>query len=601
MPTTSPALRAQAAESALAGRLRGGARLAALLVMIIPGVVLLGWIFQVDALKRVLPGLVAMNPLTALSFLVAGGGLAGALGTAKAGRSPAGCGFASAVIGAIILVRYLFGWDAGIDRMLFPGSLGENVMAPTTAFSFLLSGLALALLDWETTRGQRPAQALAVVVALLALLVLTGYFYGVEEFYRLRDFIAMALHTAFAFFVLALGLLCARAEHGLMARFTSGLAGGAMQRRVLLAQVGVPLVLGWLILRGHRAGYFEAALGFSVFVVAVIFFIAILTWRNAALLDGEDAERGRAEGELWETHAGLEATVQRRTAELTQAVAGLREGLEVLGLSSSGVLESSSGLATSANETAASVSETTTAVEEVRQTAQLASDRARGVAEAARKTAEISATGTRATQGTVAGMERIRAEMQSIAERLMQLSEQSHTIGEIIAAVDALAEQSNLLAVNAAIEAAHAGEHGKGFAVVAEQMKYLAGESRQATKQVRTILTDIQKATTAAVLTTEQAAKTVAAGVTTASAAGEAIVSLGSNVGDAAKAATQIAASSREQLLGLEHIALAMDQIGTASRQNVEQAKQLEAAARSLNALGRRMKELVERHNLSTP
>ncbi len=588
-----------AADPALAARLRGFARLAAAIVMLIPCAVFTGWIFGIELLKRVVPGLVAMNPLTALSFFVAGVGLLAAAGSGKAARLPALCGLGVAAVGATVLSRYLFAWDAGIDRILFARSLGENVMAPTTACCFLLSGLALALIDRETSRGARPASALAVAVALLALLVLTGYCYGVEKLYRLREFIAMAAHTAFAFFTLATGLLCARADRGLMARVTSPRAGGAMLRRLLFAQLSVPFVLGWLILRGHRAGWFEAALGFSFFVVGAIIFTAMLTWRNAALLDGEDAERSRAEEELRATHAGLEDTVQRRTAELTQAVAGIREGLEILGVSSSGVLESSSGLAVCANETAASVSETTTAVVEVRQTAQLASESARRVAEAARRTAEISATGTRATQGTVAGMERIRTEMQSIAASMMQLSEQSRAIGEIITAVDDLAEQSNLLAVNAAIEAAHAGAHGKGFAVVADQVKYLASQSRAATKQVRTILTDIRKATAAAGLTTEQATKAVEAGVAAASEAGESIVSLASNVGDAAQTAMQIAGSSEEQLLGLEHIARAMEQIGTASRQNVNQAKQLETAARSLNALGQRLKELVERHQPS--
>jgi methyl-accepting chemotaxis protein len=564
--------------------------------MLIPCAVLTGWVFGIDVLKRVVPGLVAMNPLSALSFLVAGSGLHVAAGGGKAARIPALCGLGVAAIGAVVLSRYLFGWDAGVDRIFFARSLGDNLMAPTTAFSFLLSGLALALLDWETPRGARPASPLTVAVLLLALLVLTGYCYGVEKLYRLREFIAMAAHTAFAFFVLATGLLCARADRGLMARVTSHRAGGAMLRRLVFAQVSVPFVLGWLILRGHRAGYFEAALGFSFFVVGAIVFTSMLTWRNAALLDREDVERSRAEDELRATHVGLEDTVKCRTAELTQAVAGIREGLEVLGVSSSGVLESSSGLAICANETAASVTETTTALEEVRQTARLASGRARRVAEAARQTAEISATGTRAAQSAVAGMDRIRTEMQSIAASMMQLSDQSRAIGEIIAAVDDLAEQSNLLAVNAAIEAAHAGEHGKGFAVVADQVRYLASQSRAATKQVRTILTDIQKATAAAALTTEQATKAVEAGVTTASWAGESIVSLASNVGDAAQTATQIAGSSEEQLLGLEHIARAMEQIGTASRQNVDQAKQLEVAARNLNALGRRLKDLVERH-----
>ena len=100
----------------------------------------------------------------------------------------------------------------------------------------------------------------------------------------------------------------------------------------------------------------------------------------------------------------------------------------------------------------------------------------------------------------VTGMNQIRRQMEAIASSMMRLSEQSQTIGQIIATVDDLAAQSNLLAVNAAIEAAKAGEHGKGFGVVAQEVKSLAEQSRQATNQVRTILSDIQKATAAAVI-----------------------------------------------------------------------------------------------------
>jgi methyl-accepting chemotaxis protein len=108
---------------------------------------------------------------------------------------------------------------------------------------------------------------------------------------------------------------------------------------------------------------------------------------------------------------------------------------------------------------------------------------------------------------SIEGMKKIQTQMESIAESVVKLSEQSQAIGEIIASVNDLAEQSNLLAVNAAIEAAKAGEQGKGFAVVAQEVKSLAEQSKQATSQVRTIFNDIQKATTAAVLATEQGAR----------------------------------------------------------------------------------------------
>ena len=95
----------------------------------------------------------------------------------------------------------------------------------------------------------------------------------------------------------------------------------------------------------------------------------------------------------------------------------------------------------------------------------------------------------------------------SIAESIVQLSEQSHAIGQIIATVSDWREQSNLLAVNAAIEAARAGEQGKSFGVVAHEIRSLAEQSKQATGQVRTILSDIQKATNIAVPPPNRATK----------------------------------------------------------------------------------------------
>src|ERR1700687_5995573 len=134
---------------------------------------------------------------------------------------------------------------------------------------------------------------------------------------------------------------------------------------------------------------------------------------------------------------------------------------------------------------------------------------------------------------------------------MRRLSEQSQTIGQIIATVEDLAAQSNLLAVNAAIEAAKAGEHGRGFGVVAQEVKSLAEQSRQGTTQGRAILRDTQKATTTAVLATEQGSKAVDVGTRQTEVAGESIQALTASVGDAAQAAIQIAASSQQQFVGV--------------------------------------------------
>ncbi|OGA78204.1 MAG: hypothetical protein A3G27_11710 [Betaproteobacteria bacterium RIFCSPLOWO2_12_FULL_66_14] len=195
---------------------------------------------------------------------------------------------------------------------------------------------------------------------------------------------------------------------------------------------------------------------------------------------------------------GFRALLENLRAQTRQLV----EGANVLGAAASEIVASTTQLASSASESAAAVSETTTTVEEVRQTAQVASQKAKYVADSAQKAAQISQSGRKSTEDVGAGMTRIRQQMDAIAASMGRLSEQSQTIGQIIATVEDLAAQSNLLAVNAAIEAAKAGEHGKGFGVVAQEVKSLAEQSRQATTQVRTILSDIQKATTDAVLAT---------------------------------------------------------------------------------------------------
>ena len=283
---------------------------------------------------------------------------------------------------------------------------------------------------------------------------------------------------------------------------------------------------------------------------------------------------------------------------LRRLTADITEGVNVLGSSANEISTSTTQLAASASESAAAVSETTTTVEEVRQTAQVASQKAKNVAAGTQKAAQISQSGRKATEDAGAGMNRIRQQMEAIAASMVRLSEQSQTIGQIIATVEDLAAQSNLLAVNAAIEAAKAGEHGKGFGVVAQEVKSLAEQSRQATNQVRTILSDIQKATTTAVMATEQGSKAVEAGTRQTEVAKESIQALTASVDEAAQAAILIAASSQQQLVGVDQVASAMESIKQASTQNVTSAKQLEIAARNLSELGQRLKQMVERYKV---
>lgn len=271
----------------------------------------------------------------------------------------------------------------------------------------------------------------------------------------------------------------------------------------------------------------------------------------------------------------------------------LRDGISRLASSASEILATTTQLAASVVQTATAVSETTATVEEVKQTAQLTTEKARYVLDSAQKASSVSTVGRGAVDDTVQGMHRIQEQMESVADSIVRLSEQSQAIGEIIATVNALAEQSNLLAVNAAIEATKAGEQGRGFGVVAQEIKSLAEQSKQATAQVRTILGDIQKATSAAVLATEQGSKAVEAGVRQSGDTGESIRVLADNITEAAQAATQIAASSQQQMVGMDQVVVAMESIKQASTQNVAGTRQAEEAAKSLHQLGLRLGELI--------
>jgi methyl-accepting chemotaxis protein len=315
-------------------------------------------------------------------------------------------------------------------------------------------------------------------------------------------------------------------------------------------------------------------------------------------------QQGKSEmGLLTDSFNQMLSEIEARQTALQQANQSLlaqagqtTETVGILTSSARDISAFSAQLTTAATESATAVAQTTATVEELRQTTLLASQKAQQVADTARKTAQVSQVGAQSTEAAIAGMQRIRQQMAAIADSMVRLSEQTQAISQIIATVDDMAAQSNLLAVNAAIEAAKAGEQGKGFAVVAQEVRSLAEQSKQATNQVRTILHDIQKATSAAVMATEQGSKAVESGVKQSAQAGESITALSGSVSEAAQAASQIAASNQQQLIGVEQVASAMESIRQSSAQNVASAKQLESSARNLNELGQKLKLLVERY-----
>jgi methyl-accepting chemotaxis protein len=293
--------------------------------------------------------------------------------------------------------------------------------------------------------------------------------------------------------------------------------------------------------------------------------------------------------------AQLLRALDQMVAAWRHMVAETNGGIATLGVAAGEILASTMQSAAGASQTAAAVSETTATVEEVKHTALLASEKARLVSDAAQQAARTASHGRQAIEHGVQGMQSVQEKMESIAATVVQLSERSAAIAEIILTVSGLAEQSNLLAVNAAIEAAKAGEQGKGFAVVAQEVRNLAEQSRQATRQVREILGEIQKSVGAAVMITEEGAKTVARGAERTSEAGHAIRELAEHIASAAEAAAQIAASSQQQLAGMDQVALAMENINQVSAEHAAGSRQSERSAQDLHELGQALRRTSER------
>jgi methyl-accepting chemotaxis protein len=331
--------------------------------------------------------------------------------------------------------------------------------------------------------------------------------------------------------------------------------------------------------------------------------------RMAGLLQGYIAVLGQiADGDLLAQLdiSGLDASgregqmivelgdvINGTLARLRNVTIGVRNAMQRLDSDTQAILEATSRQIAMANEQDAVVTETTATVNEVRATVTETAERAQSVAETAQLSVDISKSGTIAVVETINGMELIRRRVEDIADNILVLSEHTQQIGEIITAVNNLADQSRMLALNASVEAARAGEEGKGFAVVAMEVRNLADQNRDATVQVREILGEIQRATNAAVMVTEEGSKGVDEGQNLVNSAGDSIRELAGSIENAATAAMQIAASTRQQTIGMDQLTQAMRTIKHATTETVSSTMQVEASVQRLRDAAFLVNELL--------
>lgn len=251
-------------------------------------VVLLGWWFEIDWLKSVIPGLPVMKPLVAIGFVLAGLALwwDGRSPTAFSRRSPVtwlAIACLSLGLGGLVVEWVLYQSHANgvaIASLFRVDRLPEN-----TALNFFCFGTSLLLLRQQRYRW---GQSLGIIIFYVAFAGFLGYLYDVRLLYGLGSLTAMALHTSLAFMVLAIALLLRHPHHGIVALLTAQHAGGKMVRRVLLTIIVVPVMLCGLILWGERQGWYSDGLSAVLLCLLTILLLSLLTWWHGNLLEESD-------------------------------------------------------------------------------------------------------------------------------------------------------------------------------------------------------------------------------------------------------------------------------------------------------------------------
>ena len=320
----------------LAVPLRRFARGLGLGVAALGALVVAGWALHLERATTALVGSVPMKANFAAA-LVAAGLSAALLAPARAGRvaQAAGRALAAVVIAlaALTVAEHVVGRSLGIDELFFrdpAGGTAPGRMSLGSAAALLLLGAALLLLDVERA-GYRVTCFLALAAALLPLQAFVGYAYGVAPAHGQSPFTQVALHTGCALALLCAAVLLARPEHGFMGVLTASGPAGFTARRLLIAIVLLPVVLGWVFaVAGHRAGHYEAMVGVSLVVVSAVVTGVAVVWWNAREIHRVDQQRSAVEEALRAEREWFRTTL----GSIGDAVIATDDGLRITDMNS---------------------------------------------------------------------------------------------------------------------------------------------------------------------------------------------------------------------------------------------------------------------------
>ena len=258
------------------------------------------------------------------------------------------------------------------------------------------------------------------------------------------------------------------------------------------------------------------------------------------------------------------------------------------------ISSSTEELAAGAEEQSAQADEVAAAVEQLAATILDNSENATHTARAARASGDTAEDGQAIVQQTVDKMAEIADVVANTAMTIERLNQSSKEIGEIIAVIDEIADQTNLLALNAAVEAARAGEHGRGFAVVADEVRKLAERTSSATGEITGMIEGIQSETNEAVASMQKGTETVAEGREMAHQAGEALQGIVREVEQVEDRVSQIAAANEEQSTTSEQISRNVAQISEVTTDSAQGLNQISEALDELNRLSERLNQLTD-------
>ncbi len=253
-----------------------------------------------------------------------------------------------------------------------------------------------------------------------------------------------------------------------------------------------------------------------------------------------------------------------------------------------------SDLASAAENQAKEIGAASHAINEMAVSIDHVSSNAAESAAVAERAVEIANKGADVVQDTITGMDTIRGQIQETSKRIKRLGESSQEIGDIVSLINDIADQTNILSLNAAIQASMAGDAGRGFAVVADEVQRLAERSSAATKQIAALVKTIQTDTNEAVISMEQTTSEVVNGAKRAQDAGVALEEIENVSTSLAELIQNISNAARQQAASAGHVSNTMNVIQEITAQTVSATEQTASSIGNLAKMANEMRESVE-------